>query len=128
MTKTRGDARHKAHKGVIFIAEDEPAVLESMQDALEDAGYLVLPGRDGHEALARMHGVSGASLAIVDLTMPGMDGWDLITRMRADKDLAHIPILVVSSHGRDPIKGADRLLRKPLTLKDLLRAVEELLA
>ncbi len=115
------------HKGVVFLADDDADLRENLQDALEDAGYLVLPARSGTEALARMRGLSGAALAIVDLNMPGMDGWELISAMRADKELASIPVLVISSHGRDPVKGANGFLRKPLALKELLRAVQELL-
>lgn len=115
-------------KGTIFIADDESAFRESIQDALEDLGYLVLPARGGVEALARMHGFSGNGLAIVDLNMPEMDGWELIENMRADANLAHIPIVVVSSHGREPVAGADRHLGKPLRLNELLRTVQELMA
>lgn len=115
-------------RGTIFIADDEPTFRESIQDALEDVGYLVLPARGGIEALARMHGFSGNGLAIVDLNMPEMDGWELIENMRADKNLAHIPIVVVSSHGRDSATLADRHLEKPLRLGELLRTVQELMA
>jgi CheY-like chemotaxis protein len=116
------------HRGVIFAADDEPGFRENVQDALEDAGYLVLGARNGIEALARMRGISGPAVAIVDLNMPGMSGWELIEKMRSSRDLANIPILVVSSAGGEPIKGADRLLRKPIALEDLLRTVQELMA
>lgn len=116
------------NKGIIFIAEDEATFRAILQEALEDSGYLVLPARSGTEALARMHGFSGSALAIVDLNMPGMNGWELIEAMRADDDLKHIRILVVSSCDPPPIQGADRMLQKPLKLKDLLRTVAELTA
>jgi two-component system, chemotaxis family, sensor histidine kinase and response regulator PixL len=116
------------HRGVIFTADDEPGVRENLQDALEDAGYLVLSARDGKEALARMRGTWGPSLAIVDLNMPTMSGWELIERMRSDRELSCIPILVLSANGNEPVRGADRLLRKPVTIEELLRNVQELLA
>jgi two-component system, OmpR family, copper resistance phosphate regulon response regulator CusR len=118
----------RAHRGIVFVADDENAFRDSLQDALEDKGYLVLPARSGAEALARMHGFSGSALAIVDLNMPGMDGWELIDTMRKDVALADIRIVVVSSNELRPIDGADRQLQKPLRLKDLLRTVEELTA
>lgn len=116
------------HRGVIFAADDEAGFRENIQDALEDAGYLVLSARNGSEALARMRGIWGPSLAIVDLNMPDMNGWELIEKMRADRELACIPILVVSSQGNEPVRGADRLLRKPVAIEDLLRNVQELMA
>lgn len=115
------------HGRIIFLADDDHDLRESLQDALEDAGYVVLPARSGTEALARMRGISMASLAIVDLNMPDMDGWELISTMRADQHLSTIPILVISSHGRESVTGVERFFRKPLVLTDLLRTVQELL-
>lgn len=115
------------HKGIVLLADDDESFRETVQDALEDAGYLVLPARSGQEALARMRGLSAVMLAIVDLNMPGMDGWELISAMRADKQLTATPIFVVSSHGREPISGASRLFRKPVDLKALLGAIEQLI-
>lgn len=114
------------HKGVVFVADDEDALRDSTQDLLEDAGYLVLSARSGTEALARMRGISGPAVAIVDLVMPGMDGWDLIEAMQANNDLKRIPIIVLSAQGRDPIKGADRIMRKPYKATELVGAVREL--
>lgn len=114
-------------KGVIFVFDDEAAFRDSLQDAFEDSGYFVLPARSGTEALARMHRFSGHAIAIIDLNMPGMDGWELIETMRADEELAHIPIFVVSSQEGQPVQGADRVFRKPLVLDELLRAVQELM-
>jgi CheY-like chemotaxis protein len=116
----------RTYKGLVFVADDEATFRGSIQDALEDRGYLVLSARNGTEALARMYGFHGAALAIVDLNMPGMNGWELIATMRAHENLAGVRILVVSSHAGEPIEGVDRLLQKPLKLKDLLRTVEEL--
>lgn len=116
-----------AHKGVVFVADDEDALRDSTQDILEDAGYLVLSARNGTEALARMRGISGPAVAVIDLVMPGMDGWHLIEAMRADKNLAVIAVIVLTAHdGRDPVKGADRVIRKPYKPSELVGAVQDL--
>jgi CheY-like chemotaxis protein len=120
-------ALSSTHKGVIFLAEDDTDVRENFEDALEDAGYLVLPARSGIEALARMRGLSSRAVAVVDLNMPDMNGSELIAAMRGEKDLASIPILAISADAREPVAGADRFLRKPFELKELLRSVHELL-
>jgi CheY-like chemotaxis protein len=115
------------HKGIIFLAEDDTDVRENFEDALEDAGYLVLSARSGLEALARMRGFSNRAVAIVDLNMPDMNGIELIAQMRSEKELSNIPILAISAERKGPIEGATRFLRKPLELKELLRSVQELL-
>lgn len=115
----------RTHKGVVFVADDDDAVRDSAQDILEDEGYLVLGARNGTEALSRMRGISGPAVALIDLVMPGMDGWDLIDAMRADVDLKRIPIIVISGQGREPIKGTDRVMRKPYKATELVGAVRE---
>ena len=116
----------RAHKGVVFVAEDDDSARSSTQDFLEDEGYLVLGARNGTEALARMRGILLPAVAIIDLVMPGMDGWDLIETMRADADLKRIPIIVLSAHIREPINGVDRIVRKPYEPTDLVGAVRDL--
>lgn len=102
-----------------------------MQETLELAGYYVLPARDGVEALARMQGTYGKSLAIVDLVMPRMSGWELISTMRSTQKLSTIPIVAMTSkvtlRGRGAVEGADRLMSKPFEVPKLLRAIDELM-
>jgi CheY-like chemotaxis protein len=115
------------HKGTLFIVDDEVEFRASIQEALEEAGYFVLTASEGNEALVHMSGISGPALAIVDLHMPGMNGWQLISTMRATKGLDHIPILVVTSRIYETVKGANRTLRKPVPLKKLLQNIKELI-
>lgn len=116
----------RTHRGVVFLTEDDDSLRETTKELLEDEGYLVLTARDGEEALARMRGIAMPAVAIVDLIMPGMDGWNLIRRMRADRELAHIPIVVLSGADRKPVVGADKVLRKPYVPDVLLGYVKEL--
>jgi CheY-like chemotaxis protein len=116
-----------AHKGYIFLAEDDADFRQALQGALEREGYLVLGARNGREALARMYGFTSAALAIIDLSMPLMNGTELIAAMRADRDLAHIPILAVSGHRQQATLKADRFLAKPFPLDQLVSTISELL-
>jgi CheY-like chemotaxis protein len=113
------------HKGVVIVADDEEASRATTEDLLQDAGYLVLAARNGTEALSRMRGITGPAVAIVDLVMPGMDGFDLINSITKDPELKRIPIIVVTGQIREPV-GAARVLRKPLNVNHLLEAVKEL--
>lgn len=111
------------HQGIVFVVDDDEDLLHSVEDLLEDEGYLVLAARDGHEALSRMRGISGPSAAVVDLKMPGMDGWQLVHAMKADANLAEIPIVTLSADLIEPLEGTQGHLRKPIKIQTLLAAV-----
>lgn len=113
-----------AHKGVVFVIDDEEGWRESTEELFEDEGYLVLSARNGVEALSRMRGISGPAVALVDLAMPEMNGWELIASMQADASLSRIPVLVLSAQAHPPVEGATRFMRKPVQPKELLSAVE----
>lgn len=115
------------YRGVVFLAEDEDAVRALAQDVLEAAGYLVLGARDGVEALARMRGVWSQAVAVIDLLMPRMDGESLIAAMRADSELAGIPVIAVSGHFDGLRAPVERFMRKPYLPDDLVEAVNALL-
>jgi CheY-like chemotaxis protein len=113
-------------RGVVFVAEDEEVLRESTEQLLERAGFIVLSARNGKEALERMRGISGPSVAVINLMMPQMNGWELISAMRSTEALKHIPVIVVSGMPPKPLQGADRVLLKPFDPKQLVSAVREL--
>jgi chemosensory pili system protein ChpA (sensor histidine kinase/response regulator) len=117
----------KPKSAVVFLVDDDNDLRESVEQVLEGEGYLVLGARDGTEALARMRGISMPAVAVIDLMMPGMNGWELAKAMRADPALRNIPIIVISIKARAPVKGADRVLNKPVTAEELLAVVKEFL-
>lgn len=117
-----------AHHGILIVVEDDDDLRSWMEQLLQDEGYLVLPAREGAEALERMRGVARGYArrvaAIVDLDMPGVNGWELIARMRGDLELREIPVLVVSGHDARPPQGqVVRVLQKPCRRPELLAAV-----
>jgi len=117
----------RAHQGIVFVVENDDLSRESTTATFEQAGYLILPARDGEEALSRMRGVNFPAVAIVDLRMPGMAGRDLIATMRDDEELAHIPIVVLSAYARDAlVPGAARIFHKPCEARELVEVVGEL--
>lgn len=125
-TTTRQGSAHRTHRGMVVVVDDDPDLRAELEAVLTDAGYLVLVARDGEEALCRMRGLVKGVLAIVDLSMPGMDGRALIASMRADPDLREIPVVVVTG-SLSPVPGVEHLLRKPFEPEALLARVEELL-
>lgn len=109
----------------VLIVEDEEDLREMMREALEFNGYSVITAREGGEALDKLTRIEDLCLILLDLLMPGMNGWDLFERVRARPELAAVPIIVHSSAPSRAPRGATRVLPKPLVLDKLLSTVQE---
>ena len=114
----------------ILIVEDEPKTGDYLKQGLTEAGFVVDLARDGvdglHLALTENH-----DLAILDVMLPGMDGWGVLAGIRrAGKDM---PVLFLSARDQvdDRVKGlelgADDYLVKPFAFSELLARVRTLL-
>ena len=103
----------------LLVVDDEPAILETTRFILENEGFEVTTAPDGLaalEALAR----SRPDAVLLDLMMPGLDGYATCRRIREDVQLQGLPVAVLTARWqRDELDkalaaGADALLRKPL--------------
>jgi CheY-like chemotaxis protein len=111
---------------LVLVVDDDEATRDVLRELLEAEGYRVDTARNGVEALARVMGSPRPDLAIVDLMMPEMDGWTLVSRLRHDPLSAQMPIIIVSAFGEPALMrapAADAHLSKPLTRELLLDAV-----
>jgi len=116
----------------LLIADDEAPVLKVMKDFFELKRYEVIMAQNGEEALNKARSEKPA-LAILDVTMPKLDGFEVCQAMRKDPALAKTPVIMLTA--REAIKdkitgkecGADVYLLKPLVLDNLLMNVEALL-
>lgn len=114
----------------LLVAEDEPKIGIYLQQGLTEAGFNVDHFTNGNEAL--QHALSEAyDLLILDVMMPGMDGWEVLQKVRASgKD---VPVLFLTAQDRieDRVKGlelgADDYLVKPFAFFELLARVRTLL-
>ncbi|MCX5787237.1 MAG: response regulator [Elusimicrobia bacterium] len=112
-------------KRKVLLAEDDPVFRELVSDILQEAGYEVVAGENGQEALDLLL-TRGADMAVLDLNMPVMDGLELTRRIRSDERLKEMPILMltVRSYVEDQItgfdRGADDYLTKPFDRKMLI--------
>jgi chemosensory pili system protein ChpA (sensor histidine kinase/response regulator) len=114
--------RHARHSTTVFYVDDDVSLLTGALTVLDQAGYLALGARDGVEALARMRGSFGARVAIVDLAMPRMSGWQLIEQMKRDPTLASVCIVLATAMHEDA--AATQLqLEKPFDADELLAVV-----
>jgi two-component system cell cycle sensor histidine kinase/response regulator CckA len=116
----------------VLLADDTDAVRDVTRRMLEGAGYHVLDAADGHDALATFErNPAAVHLAVLDAVMPGLNGPDLFTRMRAVRP--DLPAIFLSGYSADTI-GADwlaevgaELVMKPVSRHDLLARVRAVL-
>jgi CheY-like chemotaxis protein len=108
----------------ILVVEDEHDVRVVLREILEGAGWRVTTAANGRDALALLRGGARPALVLVDLWMPMMDGWQLITALRADPELAAIPVAVQTAHDEAALPpGLAFRLVKPVDPQRLLAAV-----
>jgi len=112
-------------KGPILLVDDDDALRETLQKILEKEGYLVASASNGREALFMLERLHPRPAAIVlDMMMPVMNGWEVLRRLKHDRELSSIPALVVSA-SCEHAALADRVVEKPIHIDTLLHAVEE---
>ena len=113
----------------ILIADDSPTEQRLFQRALSTLGCEILTAEDGDEA-ERIIYEQRPDLLVLDIVMPGKNGFALCRELKADPELAHMPIVIVTSKGQDADRfwgarqGADAYLVKPFRLEELTDAVK----
>ena len=116
----------------VLIVDDERANRELLQIMLEPEGYELSVAANGEEALASV-AKHPPDLVVLDIMMPGMSGYVVTSRLKANPATRHIPVLVLSSlddqssraHGAGT--GADGFLSKPVSRRELCELVQTLL-
>lgn len=116
----------------ILIIDDEPDLLKLLDYNLTQADFLVLTSREGEGGIstARRH---GPDLIILDVMMPGLDGFEVVKRLRLDPATARIPILMLTAKAEESDRvvglelGADDYVTKPFSVREVLSRVKALL-
>ncbi len=114
--------------GGVLVVEDDEDIRTDLTAILRVKGFVVEEAANGKEALARLRAGERPCLIVLDLMMPVMNGWELRAAMRADAELARLPVVVVSGKGRIPPDEEQTLapaavLVKPFELSELLDLV-----
>ena len=106
----------------VLIVEDEAFLRESLQEFLEDEGYVVQTAQNGAEALGLLEQGALPCLMILDLVMPVVTGNEVYEKMQSDPRLRRVPIVVSTSDPTRAPEGAF-VMKKPIKLDRLLGAV-----
>ena len=116
----------------VLVVEDNELNLKLFCDLLRAHDYVAEPVRDGREAVARARAFQ-PDLIIMDIQMPHVTGHELIVELKADEELARIPVMAVTAYaGRDDEErirgaGANAYVSKPISLARFMEAVRALM-
>lgn len=103
---------------IVVLADDFADAREMYAEYLAFAGFEVITACDGAEAVREARRVM-PDLILMDMTMPGVDGWEATSRIKADPSLRHIPVIALTAHAlaehaiRMQAVGCDGVLAKP---------------
>lgn len=115
----------------VLVVDDQAEIREMTAMILEGAGYRVLAAASGPEALRELRR-HRFDLVLLDINMPGMDGWETLRLIRADEETEDLPVAMfsVKSEIRDKVHGmqygALDYITKPFAVDELTRRVDRL--
>jgi DNA-binding response OmpR family regulator len=117
---------------VVLAADDDEDILALVAFRLERSGYTVIQARDGQEAL-ELALAEKPDLAVLDVMMPKLDGFELTRRLRAEASTNRMPIILLTARAQDADvaqgfeAGADDYIRKPFSPQELRTRVQAIL-
>jgi DNA-binding response OmpR family regulator len=113
----------------VLIIEDEKLIIVSTQMVLEAAGFRVESATNGEDGIAKARSLT-PDLVLLDIMMPGIDGWETLTRLKRDAATANIPVIIFTArehtrgHQKSTEMGAADYFRKPFEPDELIELVE----
>lgn len=117
---------------LVLVADDDRDILSLVRAVLERSGHEVVCAGDGAEALACI-AARRPDLAVLDITMPQVDGLEVLRRLRADPATSDLPVILLSAQAQEAdvsrgfAAGASAYVKKPFSPRDLVARVGELL-
>ena len=117
----------------ILIVEDEPKNMTLTRDLLKISGYETIEAVDGKQGVEKAKSAK-PNLILMDIMMPGMDGYSACREIKADQSTKNIPVVMLTAVGYDLNKklakqmGADGYVTKPFSRQQLIDAISPLLA
>jgi signal transduction histidine kinase/CheY-like chemotaxis protein len=122
-TGSAPEASIDSSRPLVLVIEDDPPAAELLRQHLHDAGFQTEVARSGTEAIAKASTLQPAAITL-DILLPELDGWEVMTRLKQDEATSHIPIVVVSVVDNPELGmalGALDYFVKPVDGKELVR-------
>ena len=116
----------------ILVIEDNDDIRKLLQTNLDARGYGVILAKDGKSALAQLANPN-PDLVLLDIKLPDISGWDVLSRIKTDNLLKHIPVIIMTGSERPGddenavSMGAACYISKPFSLRSLLIKIDEII-
>lgn len=116
----------------MLLVEDDHSIQALVAQALHGHDVLVVGVEDGRDAIPRALNVQ-PDLVLLDIALPGMNGWDILAELRALEDTANVPVIIITAHGQSDWevvalrRGADLFIEKPFRVAMLVKEVAKML-
>ena len=121
------------HRRVVLLVDDDRECREMYARFLREAGFVVAEAHNGNQALSKA-GEEPPAIVVTDLALPGLDGYQLASRLRQQPATQHVPIIAITGYGgfmddtaRAQTAGCDAVLTKPCLPDRLLEEIARLL-
>jgi DNA-binding response OmpR family regulator len=117
----------------ILIVDDDPVIVRLLQINFRLEGYEVRAAFRGEDALEAVRQQT-PDVVVLDVMMPGVDGWEVCRRLKADPAMEHVPVIFVSARAQDEDRergyalGVDEYVTKPFDPSHLVEVVRRVLA
>jgi DNA-binding response OmpR family regulator len=114
----------------VLIIEDEKLIIVSTQMVLEAAGFRVESATNGEDGITQARALT-PDLILLDVMMPGIDGWETLTRLKHDSGTSGVPVVIFTArehsrgHQKSAEMGAADYFRKPFEPDELIELVEK---
>ena len=115
----------------VLVIDDEPDVVDYLSTFLEDEGFAVITAQNGPDGLEAAR-LQSPDLITLDITMPGMSGIEVLTVLRREPDLSHIPVIVITGVadfqtlvGYREVRPPEGFMQKPIELESLIATINK---
>ncbi|MEL6571976.1 MAG: response regulator [Pseudomonadota bacterium] len=116
----------------VLLIEDEPNIIEAISFILSRDGWTVHTHEDGNTALDKLQSAP-PDMVILDVMLPGRSGFDILRDIRADKSIAHLPVMMLTARGQSKDRdlaerlGANHFMTKPFSNQEVRNHVRLLM-